>query len=198
MSSLESPSGIGSVRKGRAIRTSERCPVNFGKPPSRNALDHSPTLASLSSLVTGLAEATLSRAAVLIAVSESSESISNGRDEPAEEKTPGAETHSLVHITDKSLVANLVTRLYSAALDRAPTASESSTQTQALLNGSQTAFHCSGYGHRVNNTASGHRRRRGKPYSITSSARARSVSVRGIPRVFAVLRLITSWNLVGV
>jgi hypothetical protein len=34
-------------------------------------------------------------------------------------------------------------------------------------------------------------------YSITSSARASSVGGTSMPSVFAVLRLITSWNLVG-
>jgi trimeric autotransporter adhesin len=105
----------------------------------QNALGHAASLADLSNLVGQLNANTLTRVAALNLISEAQEHLIAGNDHMITNNTNSVEaTLSKDHATDKQIAGDIVRRLYDAALDRAATASEVSTQSQKILAGTRT------------------------------------------------------------
>jgi trimeric autotransporter adhesin len=106
----------------------------------QNALGHSEILSDLNGHVSGLASGTLTRAAAIIRLADSTENLTNGRDGYAEEKAPGSEPFYAEHLTDRALAVNTVQRIYDTILDRLPTATEVNTQSTTFWAGTQTPY----------------------------------------------------------
>ncbi len=114
--------------------------VQFVELVYKNALGHAPSIADLKNWVSQLDAQTATRAAVMIAVSESEEHILTGNVHQVSNNTDTASsTYTLDHTTDRVVANTVVDNLYETALGRAADQSGLSTYSAALLNGTMTA-----------------------------------------------------------
>jgi trimeric autotransporter adhesin len=105
----------------------------------QNANGRAASMAELNVLVGQLNAGTTTRAALLNLVSESAEHLVVENVHAVTNNTQsGNPTFSRDHTTDKQIAGDIIRRLYDAALDRAATASEVTTQSQKILLGTKT------------------------------------------------------------
>src|SRR5262249_5843370 len=96
-------------------------------------------LADLSNWVGQLNANSVTRAAMLIAISEGSEHILIGNDHlVSNNTTTGSSTFTLDHTTDKQAAGDIVRRLYTVALGRDADPAVLATYSAAILNGTDT------------------------------------------------------------
>ncbi|MFT4080223.1 DUF4214 domain-containing protein [Rhodomicrobium sp.] len=105
-----------------------------------NAFNRAPTLAELNTWVGQLNANTATRAAVLIAVSQSEEHVLVGNVHQVTNNTDIGATgaYALDHTADSQTASDMVRRLYDTTLARSADASGLSTYSTAILNGSKT------------------------------------------------------------
>jgi hypothetical protein len=112
--------------------------LQFAERVYKNALGRSASMAELSSLVEQLNAATVTRAGVVNLVAESAEKLVVGNIHAVTNNTESGSPIALDRTTDKQVAGDIIRRLYDAALDRAATASEVTTQSQKILSGTKT------------------------------------------------------------
>ena len=113
--------------------------VQFVERVFQNALGRSATLSELSNYVGALNSATLTKGAILIAISETAEHIATGNVHFVTNNTAtGDPSFTADHTTDKKIAADIVARLFDVVFDRDATASEISTQVPRITTGSAT------------------------------------------------------------
>ncbi|MDX2263429.1 MAG: DUF4214 domain-containing protein [Hyphomicrobiales bacterium] len=101
----------------------------------QNALNRFATLGEVTDLLTQLNNGTLSRAAVALQVSESSEHIFVGNGHAVTNNTSKNPFTAITldHSTDKQIVSALVQAIYDVVLDRQATAAEATTESNEIL-----------------------------------------------------------------
>ena len=105
----------------------------------QNAYGRAASMSELNLLVGQLNAGTTTRAAALNLASESTEHLMIENIHAVTNNTQsGNATFALDHTTDKQIAGDIIRRLYDAALDRAATASEVTTQSQKILLGTKT------------------------------------------------------------
>jgi trimeric autotransporter adhesin len=104
----------------------------------QNALGRAASTAELNTLVGQLNAGTLTRAALVNRVAESTEHLVVGNIHAVTNNTASGSPVALDHTTDKQIAGDIIRRLYDAALDRAATATEVTTQSQKILSGTKT------------------------------------------------------------
>ena len=105
----------------------------------QNALSRGASVAERSTLVGQLNAGTITRAGIVSLIAESSEHLALGNIHAITNNTEsGNTTFALDHATDKQVAGDIIRRLYDAALDRAATSSEVTTQSQKILGSTKT------------------------------------------------------------
>jgi hypothetical protein len=105
----------------------------------QNALGRDATVAELQNWLTQLSANTVTKAGLAIAVSESAEHVADGNIYQVTNNTYNTSgTFTLDHTTDSAVANAIVQNLYESALGRAASASELSTYSGNLLNGTKT------------------------------------------------------------
>ena len=100
----------------------------------QNALGRGATLGELTALLPQLNGGALTRTALLVQLSESTEHLRRGNDHLVTNNAGVYITsYALDHSNDKQIIAAIIQNLYDVALDRQATSSEVTTQSQKIL-----------------------------------------------------------------
>jgi hypothetical protein len=113
--------------------------IQFVEHVYQNAFGRGASLAELTNAMSQLASGTMSRAGLMVAVSESAEHVADGNTHVITNNTDRINgSFQTQHTIDKTKAEAAIKRLYDTALDRDATASEISSWSQQLLSGSMT------------------------------------------------------------
>jgi trimeric autotransporter adhesin len=103
-----------------------------------NALGRAASMSELNTLVGQLNAGTMTRAALVNLVAESTEHLVVGNNHAVTNNTASGSPVALDHTTDTQIAGDIIRRLYDAALDRGATPTEVTTQSQKILSGTKT------------------------------------------------------------